>query len=114
MALSRKNSKHKRSISYSGGILSSFLSHNTGSSSSGSNVPETKTDKVNSKMANSSRNVHRTSSNAPNIAATEGKSAKPISPLANNTDNALFSFTSTSTQEITDTLQIIEKGLCFS
>lgn len=111
MSQSKKSSKHKRSISYSGGgILSSFLNQ----------THESKHDKLaaldcstTSKTAPANHRllVLRDSLAPPD--STKAETPGPISPVDGVARSGHFHFTfgSQTTQEIADRLQGIEQGL---
>ena len=158
MAFSRKNSKHKRSISYSGGILSTFSTQNGLSCSSDTKLEDemqtrprtastlssaTGTGEIeqtsptptlrphaNIRSAGSSnqlKNLFKYGSltadtlNPPPSHSITRKSAmvtiEPISPLpaadtAKSSDNFSFNVSQhQTTQQIADTLNVIEQGL---
>ena len=115
MALSRKTTKHKRSVSYSGGIFSSLLSSNGSSVSEDdkaekvSSVASGKVGKVNN---NSQRMLARCYTNMPTIVTPESNPALPISPMDKTaSDCSHFTYSTDTTQEMTERLQHIEQGL---
>lgn len=135
MALSRRNSKHKRSISYSGGVLSAFVQN-------GSNSSDTKLNELtlgrNNKLSiisiDTGCSTHKSSiptakgssthlklfkhhSNAvDSLSPPDRKSAsmEPISPVTDTrTKTSKFSLdiSNPHTQSIAETLDVIEQGL---
>lgn len=118
MALNRSNSKHKRSVSYSGGILPSFLNSNTETKSeqgpAGSAVCSAASALPTGRVISAHHLLLRCNSNVLPQTLPDSKISTPISPVNSCTSHApqfMFSLSSPqSTRQISNALHVIERG----